>query len=76
MTRKEAIDSIAATLPQLSDERVQLLAEIAQGWTDDEARPTEDAATRAAIAEGIAEARRGEYATDEEVAEAFAPFRR
>jgi predicted transcriptional regulator len=35
----------------------------------------EDAATRAAIAEGIAEARRGEFATDEEVAEVFARFR-
>jgi hypothetical protein len=75
MTRKEAIDSITATLPHLSDERVQLLAEITQGWTDDETRPAEDAATRAAIAESIAEARRGEFATDEEVAEAFAGFR-
>ncbi len=75
MTRTEAIAKIAATLPQLSDERVETLAELAQSWTDDTDRPAEDDATRAAIANGIAQARRGEFATDEEVAEAFKRFR-
>ena len=74
MTRKEAIERIAATLPQLSNERVQILAAIAQGWTDE--APAEDAAARAAIAEGIAQGRRGEFATDAEVAEAYARFRK
>ena len=76
MTRTEAIATITASLPQLSDERVQALAEIALSWTDDVDRPAEDAATRAAIAEGIAQGRRGEFATDAEVAEAYARFRR
>ena len=76
MTRNEAIAKIAATLPQLSDERVQTLAEIAEGWTDDTARPAEDDDTRAAIANGIAQARRGEFATETEVAEAYARFRK
>jgi hypothetical protein len=75
MTRTEAIAKITATLPQLSDERVQTLAEIAQTWTDDAARPAEDDAARAAIANGIAQGRRGEFATDAEVAEAYARFR-
>jgi hypothetical protein len=75
MTRTEAIARIAATLPQLSDERVQTLAEIATSWTEDAARPAEDDATRAAIANGIAQARRGDFATDAEVAEAYARFR-
>ena len=75
MTRTEAIAKITATLPQLSDERVQTLAEIAQGWTDDAARPAEDDATRAAIANGITQGRRGEFATDAEVAKAYARFR-
>ena len=76
MTRTEAIAKIAATLPQLSDERVQTLAELAESWTDDPDRPAEDDATRAAIANGIAQARRGEFATDEEVAEAYKRFRK
>jgi predicted transcriptional regulator len=67
---------IAASLPQLSDERVQTLAELAQSWTDDARRPAEDDATRAAIANGIAQARRGQFATDEEVAEAYQRFRK
>ena len=75
MTRTEAIAKITATLPQLSDERVQTLAEIAQSWTDDAARPVEDDATRAAIANGIAQGRRGEFATDAEVTEAYRRFR-
>jgi hypothetical protein len=76
MTRTEAIARIAAMLPRLSDERVQVLAEIARDWTDDSARPDEDDATRAAIANGITQGRRGEFATEAEVAEAFARFRK
>jgi predicted transcriptional regulator len=75
MTRTEAIARITATLSELSDERVQLLAKISQGWLEDAARPVEDDATRRAIANGIAQACRGEFATDEEVAKAYARFR-
>jgi predicted transcriptional regulator len=76
MSRTEAIAKITASLPQLSDERVQALAELAASWTDDADAPAEDEATRAAIANGIAQARRGEFATDEEVTEAFKRFRK
>ena len=76
MTRREAIGKITASLPRLSDEHVQILAEIAQSWTRDAAPPPEDDATRAAIANGIAQARRGEFATDAEVAAAYARFRK
>jgi hypothetical protein len=76
MNRAEAIARITASLPRLSDEHVQILAEIAQGWTGAVAPPTEDDATRAAIANGIAQGRRGEFATDAEVAAAYARFRR
>ena len=75
MTRTEAIAKITATLPRLSDEHVRALAEIAQGWTDDAARPAEDDAARAAIANGIAQGHRGEFASDAEVAEAYVRFR-
>lgn len=75
MNRSEALAKIAATLPKLSDECVQTLADIAQTWTDDTTRPIEDDATRAAIAEGLAEARNGDFATDTEVAEAYNRFR-
>ena len=75
MTRNDAIAQITATLPKLSDEHVQTLADIAHSWTDDGARPAEDETTRNAIANGIAQGRRGEFATDAEVAEAYARFR-
>ncbi len=76
MNRSEAIAKIASTLPKLSDERVQALAEIVQSWTGDAAvLPVEDDATRTAIANGIAQARRGEFATEAEVAEAYKRFR-
>jgi hypothetical protein len=75
MTRIEAIAKIAELLPRLSDVHVQALAEIADDWADDRARPNEDDATRAAIENGIAQGRRGEFATDAEVAAAFARFK-
>jgi hypothetical protein len=74
MTRTEAIAKITASLPQLSDEHVQMLAEIAQSWTSGAEPAPEDDATRAAIANGIAQGRRGEFASDEEVAAAYARF--
>lgn len=76
MTRNEALARISAVLPRLSDERVQVLAELAREWADETARPTEDEATRSAIAEGIEQGRRGEFASDEEVTAAFARFRK
>jgi hypothetical protein len=66
MTRTEAIAKITASLRHLSDERVEALAEIAQDWSEDAARPAEDDDTRLAIANGIAQGRR-ECATDDEV---------
>lgn len=76
MTRTEAIDRITAALPELSDERIQMLAEIVQSLATDAERPIETDGTRAAIADGIAQGRRGDFATDAEVAEAYARFRR
>jgi predicted transcriptional regulator len=75
MTRSEAIDAIAASLPRLSDERVQALADIAQSWSHESARPPEDDVTRSAIARGLEEAERGVFATEQEVAEAYKRFR-
>jgi hypothetical protein len=75
MTRHEAIVRITATLSKLSDERVETLAEIAQGFAEDALRPPEDEHTRRAIAQGLAEARRGDFASDSEVADAYKRFR-
>jgi hypothetical protein len=75
MTRTEAIERIAATLPRLSDERVETLAAIAQSWTDEPARPAEDDATKTAIARGIDEGRQGNFASDREVEEAYTRLR-
>jgi hypothetical protein len=74
MTRTEAIAKITATLPQLPDECVHTLAEIVQSWTDDAARLDEDDSTRAAIANGIAQGRRRQFAGDAEVAQICARF--
>ena len=73
MTRTQAIDTIKAKLDELSSEQLVALADIADAFTRDV--PDEDDATRAAIAEGIAQADRGEFATDAQVAAAFARFR-
>jgi hypothetical protein len=75
MTRMEAIAKVTATLSKLSDERVRTLAEIAQSWADEAQRPSEDAITRASIANGLAQGRRGDFATDAEVAESYKRFR-
>ena len=76
MTRFEAIAKVTAMLPRLSDQHVQALAEIAESWDSEAERPAEDEGARAAIAEGIEQARRGEFASEAEVAEAYARFRR
>ena len=59
MTRTEAIARIQSALPALSAEQAEALAELATALT----RPVsdEDDATRAAIAEGVAQADRGEF---------------
>ncbi|TXL72019.1 hypothetical protein FHP25_27695 [Vineibacter terrae] len=51
------------------------LAEILQSRTEDGARLHEDEATRAAIANGIAQGCRGEFATETEIVEAYKRFR-
>ncbi len=73
MTKIEAIAQIQSVLPALSAEQVQALAELAAAWT--RPSPPEDDATRTAIAEGLAQADRGEFATSAEVEAAFARFR-
>lgn len=73
MTRAEAIDTITAKLDKLTSEQLVALADMADAFARDV--PAEDDATRAAIAEGIAQADRGEFATDEDVAAALARFR-
>ena len=73
MTRTEAIAQIQATIGELPSEQLAALAELAQSLK--QPTPPEGAATRAAIAEGLAQARRGEFATDAEVEAAFSRFR-
>jgi predicted transcriptional regulator len=73
MTRTQAIDTIKAKLDELTTEQLAALADIADAFARDV--PDEDDATRAAIAEGIAQADRGEFATDDQVKAAFARFR-
>jgi predicted transcriptional regulator len=70
MTKTEAIAQIEATLPALTAEQAQALAALAEAWT----RPTphEDDATRAAIAEGVAQANRGEFVATDKVADLLA----
>ena len=74
MTRQQAIAQIQSTLVALPDEQVSALAQIAEALarTGDD----EDAATIAAIREGLAQAERGEFATEDEVEAVFARFRR
>ncbi len=73
MTRAQAIDLIGAKLDLLTDAQLADLAAIADPLT--RGISNEDDATRAAIAEGIAQADRDEFATDVQVATAFARFR-
>lgn len=66
MTKTEAIAQIEATLPVLTTEQVQALAALAEAWTRQ--TPDEDDATRAAIAEGVAQADRAEFVAPDKVA--------
>ena len=76
MTQTEAHAEGAAAPPSADDERQRTLAEIVHDWADEAAHPVEDDATRADIAEGIAQYGRGEFAMVADVAETFARFRR
>ena len=67
MTRTETIEKIAAVLDSLPDERLEMLAEITDGWNSEGARPLEDDRTKAAIAEGLAQAQNGDFADSAEV---------
>lgn len=73
MTRTEAITKIEATLDALSDERLAALADLVDAFMRNV--QDEDGTTSAAIAEGVAQADRGEFATDDQVKAAFARFR-
>ena len=59
MSRHEAITKIQATLASLTTEQAEALAELMIAWT--QSPGPEDDVTRAAIAEGIAQADRGEF---------------
>ena len=58
MTRTQAIDTIKAKLEDMTDEQLAALADIADSYA--RAVPSEDDATRAAIAEGVAQAKTGQ----------------
>lgn len=73
MTRTEAVDTIKSKLDALSTEQLAALADIADALSRDV--PDEDEATRAAIAEGVAQADRGEFASGADVGAALARFR-
>ena len=59
MSRHEAISKLQATLASLTTEQAEALAELAIAWT--RLPVPEDDATRTAIAEGLAQADRGEF---------------
>ena len=71
MTRTNTI--FMTGLRKLTNEQLTALAHIADAFARD--MPDEDDTTRATIVEGITQADRGEFATDERVAAAFARFR-
>ena len=72
MTRIEAITKIEAALDRLTDERLAVLGDLVDALMRNV--PEEEDTTSAAIAEGVAQADRGEFATDEQVKAAFARF--
>ena len=76
MTPPDAHPETVVAPPSADDKRQRTLAEIARDWANEMARTVEDSATRADIAEGIAQGGRGEFAMVADVAEAFARFRR
>lgn len=74
MTRNQAIDIIMAKLDKFTTEQLAAFSDIVDAFTRDV--PDEGDATSTAIAEGVAQADRGEYATDDQVKAAFARFTR
>ena len=60
MTRTEAIDLIQAKLKALPDERVEVLAELAQAWTTPTVYSTLPVAEQTAIGLALDELDRGE----------------
>ena len=73
MTRSQAIDTIKAKLDALSNEQLRALADMADAFSREVSDECE--ATRDAIAEGLREIENGKFATEAEVAAAFARFR-
>lgn len=67
MTRTEAIARIQSSLPALTAEQAEALAELAIALT--RSVPPEDEATRAAITEGLAQANRDQFAEADRVVE-------
>ena len=70
---EEAVTAIHSLPPARRDELARLVLRIAR--QDDEPENI-DPAHVSAVLEGLAQAKRGEFATDEEVAAAFARFDR
>ena len=75
----KTIDEITAVLDRVRGWPLEQQAELARlaEYIEAQNEPTEpvDAEARAAIAEGLAQARRGEFATDAEAEAAFARLR-
>ena len=67
MTKTEAIAQIQSKLDGLTAEQAQALAELPEAWA--RLPPPEDDAIRAAIAEGLAQADRGEFVDQKKVAD-------
>jgi predicted transcriptional regulator len=75
MTRllEEALDAVRQLPPENQDEIARLLLRLAKG--QEEPEPI-DPDHLSAVLEGLRQIRRGEFATDEEVREAFRRFER
>ena len=67
MMKIEAMTQIQSSLQALSSEQLHALAELTQALA--RSTPPEDAATISAIEEGVAQARRGEFASAAQVDE-------
>ena len=72
MSRSQAIATIMAKLAEFTTEQLAAFADIVDAFTEDVS--VEDGATSVAIAEGVAQADRGEFAIDDQVKAAFARF--
>ncbi len=72
MTRTQAIDIIMAKLDKFTTEQLAAFSDIVDAFMRDV--PDEGDATSAAIAGGLAQADRGEFATEDQVKAAFDRF--